>query len=113
VTGSNGSSGTVYLSSAQASIYGGGDTVDFWSGAGNVASLSGADYSILFQQQAFGFDTVNGYNSADSLSFAIADQGRLAISQSGANTLITLDANDVVSLTNVLASSLGPITYHT
>ena len=82
-------------------------------GSGNAASLSGTDYSTVFNQPTFGLDNVNGYNSTDTLSFSIADQGLLSVSQSGANTLITLDANDIVTLTNVQASSLGSITYHT
>ncbi|RBP11928.1 C1A family cysteine protease [Roseiarcus fermentans] len=111
VKSANGATGTVDLSNAQASISGAGDMVDFWSGASNSASLSGTD-SVLFNQKAFGLDTVNGYTSADPLSFNIADQGHLAISQSGASTLITFDAADVVTLTNVSVSSLGSITYH-
>ena len=38
-SGEEGLSGSVYLSAAQASIIGGGDTVDFLSGSGNTASL--------------------------------------------------------------------------
>jgi hypothetical protein len=91
-----GSDGTVYLSNAQANVSGGGDTVDFLSGSGNATSLSGTDYSTVFNQPTFGLDNVNGYNSTDTLSFSIADQGLLSVSQSGANTLITLDANDIV-----------------
>jgi hypothetical protein len=107
-----GSNGTTYLISAQAAVIGGGDTVDFYSGSGNAASLNGTGYAIMFNAASFGLDTVNGYSSADALSFAIADQGRLAITQSGANTLITLDSNDIVTLTNVQVSNLGPISYH-
>jgi len=77
-----GSDGTVYLSNAQANVSGGGDTVDFLSGSGNAASLSGTDYSTVFNQPTFGLDNVNGYNSTDTLSFSIADQGLLSVSRS-------------------------------
>jgi VCBS repeat-containing protein len=108
-----GSSGTVYLISAQAAVIGGGDMVDFYSGSGNAASLTGTDYAIVFNQASFGLDTISGYQSADALSFAIGDQGHLTVTQSGANTLITLDPADIITLTNVLASNLGQISYHT
>ena len=56
-------------------------------------------------------DTINGYSSVDSLAFSSSDQGKLAFTQSNGNTYITLDAGDVLTLTNVQIANLGAITY--
>jgi len=95
----HGANATINLTNAQANFFDGGETM----------YLGGAD--TLGFQAAFGLDTINGYASVDTLVFSIADQGRLAFSQSGGNTLITLDPNDVLTLTNVPPSNLGAIKY--
>ena len=61
-SGEEGLSGSVYLSAAQASIIGVGDTVDFLSGSGNAASLlntggtvdnvTGSDGTVSWAAQA-------------------------------------------------------------
>ncbi len=58
-----------------------------------------------------GMSTINGFNSTDAMQLSKSDFANFQalqphMSQSGANTLITLDASDQVTLTNVTASSL-------
>jgi hypothetical protein len=155
----NAASGTVYLSSAQAAIVGGGNAVVFAGGAGNTASLYGtggnwdsvtgsngsvylnsaqagvsgsqdtifmAGSSSLTQggasdafvfQPAIGHETINGFAATDSMQFSASDFANWSallshVSQSGANTLITLDASDQVTLTNVTATSLAQSQFH-
>ena len=71
----NGSSGTVFLNSSQASIVGGGDTVDFNSGSGNVATLSGTGSTADFVGGAAGTvdligATAKATNNGDTFDFA-------------------------------------------
>ena len=115
VTGSNGSTGTVDLSNAEANVSGGGDTVHSGAAPGTPQPSPGRITRTLFNQSAFGLDTMNTAPRTPRTRWPSASPTR-ACSPSlnpGANTLITLDANDVVTLTNVQASSLGAITIHT
>ena len=92
------------------------DTIEGASGSIGLANaavnLPAASETIsLLGAPAFGLDTISGFTSADSMAFSKSDFANWSalsshISQSGANTLITLDANDVITLINVQASSL-------
>jgi hypothetical protein len=84
------------------------DTID--AGLGNDLTLQGAD-EVLNLRQLFGDMTVNGFSATDTMNFSKLDfadfqalQGHMQ--QSGANTLITLDAHDAITLTNVALSTL-------
>jgi hypothetical protein len=80
----SGSNATIDLTSAQVSISGGADTVDFVGGSGNVANLSNTGGSP---------DTVTGSSGAVNLTSA-------SISLSGSNDAITAGAGDTISLTS-------------
>ncbi len=77
---------------------------------------SGASDAFVFQP-AIGEDTIHGFAATDSMTFSASDFANWAalqshISQSGANTLITLDASDTVTLTGVTATSLTASQFH-
>ena len=110
-----GSNGTVALTGAQANVNGNGNSIDFY-GTNNWLSASGGSEAFVFQP-AIGQDTINGFAASDSMTFSASDFANFAalsphISQSGSNTLISLDANDTVTLTNTLASSLTSSQFH-
>jgi hypothetical protein len=112
-TGSNsdtltGSNGTVYLATAQAGITGSGDSIHLLGT--NTLTQNGASDAFVFQA-AIGLDTINGFASSDTFQFSKSDFANWAalkpdISQSGANTLISLDASNTVTLTDVTATNL-------
>jgi len=112
VTGSNGS---VYLFSAQAGVAGSGDTVHF-SGTSNAVTQGGASDAFVFQP-AIGLATINGFAASDTMQFSATDFANWSAlsshtSQSGSNTLISLDASDTITLTNVTAASLNASQFH-
>jgi hypothetical protein len=105
----SGSNSAINFQGAQASLWGTGDTLTF-GGSSNTASLYGTSEALDFQQ-AFGQDVINGFASTDTLQFSKLDFASWSalsshMSQSGANTVITLDATDTVTLTNVAMTSL-------
>ncbi len=105
----NGSNGSIYLTGAQASVTGNSNTLNFL-GTGNTASVSGSTDAFVFQA-AFGQDAINGFASTDTMQLAASDFANWSallghMTQSGSNTLITLDASDKITLTNVAMSSL-------
>jgi hypothetical protein len=112
-TGSNadtvsGSSATVSLSSAQAKVTGSNDTIHL-SGA-STATQGGASDVYEFQQ-AIGVATINGWTSNDSMQLSHLDfasfQALLGdASQVGANTVITYDASDQITLAGVSKTGL-------
>jgi len=94
----SGSNGAVTLNDAQA----------FVSGTENNIYLNGFTNLVAFQPN-FGLETVNGFGFDDAMQFSksdFADFAALHPMQSGANTVIALDAADSVTLTGVTASSL-------
>ena len=104
----NGANGLLYLNGAQAAVTGNSDTFVM---TGGTATASGNSDSFVFLA-AFGQDSVTGFNSTDTIQLAASDfaswnvlQGH--ITQSGANTLITLDATDAITLVGVTKSSLS------
>ncbi len=105
----NGSNGSIYLTGAQASVTGNSNTLNFL-GTGNTASVSGSTDAFVFQA-AFGQDAINGFASTDTMQLAASDFANWSallghMTQSGSNTLITLDAADTITLTGVAMSSL-------
>jgi hypothetical protein len=103
-----GSNGTVNLTSAQATVTGSTDTLDL-SGTSTVTANGGSDAFVF--GAAIGTEVINGFASTDSIQFSKSDFASWSalqshISQSGANTVITLDASDTVTLTGVTATSL-------
>ena len=103
----NGSNGSVNLFSAQAGVTGSGDTIQLYA---STMTQSGSSDAFVFQPK-FGEDTINGFASTDTMQFSAADFANFSAlqshtSQSGSNTVITLDPSDTVTLTNVTATSL-------
>jgi trimeric autotransporter adhesin len=111
----HGSDAIIVLNSADASVSGSDDTIKMF-GASDTASKNGADDTFVFHP-AIGQDTINGFSSTDSIRFSASDFANWAalvpaISQSGANTVITLDASDTITLTGVTATSLTQGQFH-
>jgi hypothetical protein len=112
----NGSNGVVALNSAQTNVTGNSDTIDMQGSSGNLLGLYGNSESVVFQPQ-FGASAVVGFNSTDTMTFSASDFANFQelqqhISQSGANTLIMLDASDRITLTNVNLSTLTASQFH-
>jgi hypothetical protein len=89
-------------------IVGSHDTVDV--GVANALSLEGAN-DVLDLQQLFGHTTLSDFGATDVMEISKADfadfQALLShTTQSGANSLITLDSHDTIELTNVARTSL-------
>ena len=79
-------------------------------GHSDTLTVSGSSDILVFQP-AFGQDVINGFDSRDTIQFSTADfanwQALLNhMTQSGSNTIITLDASDTVTLAGVTASTL-------
>ena len=105
-----GSNGSVALNTAQANVTGNHDTIAMQGTSGNLLGLYGNSEAITVQP-AFGQSAIIGFNSTDTMTFSASDfadwqalQGHMA--QSGANTIITLDASDSITLYSVTASAL-------
>ena len=111
----NGSNGAVALNSAQSAVAGSSNTIAL---AGTSAvSLLGSSDAVWFQQNIGGEDLINGFGSADSmwlsaLNFASWSVLQGDMTQSGANTVITLNVSDTVTLTNVTMSNLTSSQFH-
>jgi hypothetical protein len=104
----NGSNGTISLNSAQATATGNNNTVFF--GGANAFTAGGASDLLVFQA-AIGLNTINDFVSTDTIQFSASDFANWNallphIAQSGANTVITLDPSDKVTLTGVTATNL-------
>jgi Ca2+-binding RTX toxin-like protein len=83
---------------------------------GDALTVSGGKESLVFQQ-AFGRDVINGFAATDTIQLSKADFANWSallndMSQSGSNTVITLDALDAITLTDVRASSLQSSQFH-
>jgi Ca2+-binding RTX toxin-like protein len=104
-----GSNGVVELNGATATINGNSDTL-YFNGGQNVASVTGSQNAFVFQA-AIGQNTVTGFVATDTMQFSKSDFANWSAllshtAQSGANAVITLDANDTVNLTEVTAAYL-------
>jgi trimeric autotransporter adhesin len=76
----------------------------------STATVTGNSENFVFHP-SFGKDVVNGFNGTDTLQFdhaIFADWAHLlgAAHQSGADTIITVDAADTITLKNFAVSSL-------
>ena len=104
------------LSSAQACVYG-EDNFVYLSGTSSVTENAGPN-TFVFSQGIGGQDTIGGFTpSTDSMQFSALDFANYwalsgQMSQSGANTVITLNASDTVTLTNVQAANLTSANFH-
>jgi hypothetical protein len=106
----NGSNGEVVVSNSQAVVNGSGNSLYLFGD--NLLAVSGTSDNIVFQP-AIGEQTISGFDVAtDTMQFSASDFSSFLalqphIAASGANnTTITIDANDVVTLLGVAASSL-------
>jgi T5SS/PEP-CTERM-associated repeat protein len=104
-----GSSSTISVIGSQATINGSDDVIKMFEN--DAVTLNGGSDHFIYQA-AIGDDAVSGFSASDTMQFSAQDfaswsalQGH--ISQAGANTLISLDANDAVTLNNVSAASLS------
>jgi fibronectin-binding autotransporter adhesin len=109
----NAVNGGVILTSAQASIVGYNDTISM-SGASTASeTLTNASFHDTYvYQKNMGVSTINGFTTHDAMQLSKADFASVQalfndMSQSGANTIIRLDANDQITLTNIQKSSLA------
>ena len=110
----NGSNSTVTLNSAQATIRGNSDTISF--AGNNTVTASGNSDAFIFSP-VIGKTTVSGWNSTDTMQLVKADfaSWNALLShtkQAGADTLISLDAADTITLKGVTASSLKQSQFH-
>lgn len=105
-----GSNGEVIMTNAQASVTGNNNSI-YFSGSNSVTASGGSNAFVF--QPTIGQDVIGGFASTDTMQFSASDFANWAalqshIAQSGANTTtITLDANDIVTLDGVTASSLN------
>ncbi len=111
----NGSNGTVILNGAQSTVAGSSDAISF--NGSSTATLNGGSDFLSFQHGIGGHDVVNSFGSTDSVYFSALDFASWSVlqgdmTQSGANTVITLNASDTISLTNVQATSLSSSQFH-
>ncbi|WP_428333329.1 NF038122 family metalloprotease [Novosphingobium sp.] len=107
--------GTISLNNAKAAFTGTGDIVNF-SGS-SAATFAGANQTLAFAPRIGGNDVITGFASSDSVQFSASDFNSWAAllgatTQSGSDTLITLNASDTVRLVGVTASSLTASQFH-
>ena len=101
---------TIALVNAQARLQGGHDSV-YFSGASSL-TVSGSDDAFCFGA-ALGQSSIAGFNSTDTLHLSVADWTSYSallssgdLMQSGADTVIRLDASNTLTLTGVQAANL-------
>ncbi len=98
------------LTNAQATLTGSANTISF---AGQNALTLNGQYEALYFGAKLGLTSITGFNLSDVVHLSLADWANFSalqssgdLTQSGANTLITLDAADTITLVNVKASTL-------
>lgn len=106
---------SLYGSSDWATLNGAGEALDIFGG-NELIALAGAGDWLDFHW-IVGHDTVTGFTSADSVEissslFANWTALKSHVSQSGADTLIKLDANNSITLKNVTATTLSASQFH-
>jgi hypothetical protein len=104
----NGGDSVINLTNAQAHLGGSHDTVNF-TGANSLSAVGDTD-TFAFQA-AIGVSTIAGFNSSDFIELAQTDFASWSVlkghlSEVSGNAVITLDANDKITLTGVALSSL-------
>ena len=100
--------------SATDTLTGNSNTINV--GKTDTLTVSGSSDAFVFVP-AFGVDTINGFASTDQATFSVSDFANWSAllshtTQSGSNTVITLDASDKITLTGVTASSLQSSQFH-
>jgi len=104
-----GSDSVISVIGSQATINGSDDQINMFGD--DTVSLNGESHAFVYQP-AIGESVVNGFDASDTIQFSAQDFASFSALQGntqqvGANTVITLDANDTLTLTNVLATSLS------
>ncbi len=94
---------------------GSGDYVEF-GGSGGTANLTGGSENYAFDA-SFGNVAISGFSATDKMVFGASDfanwQALLGhMTQSGGDTIISLDAKDAVTLKGVAESSLVAANFH-
>ena len=134
VNGSNGGS-TVYLENSNATVTGSNDTINFatWNEYANIvgnndtigflgelnntASVTGTGEDFMFSA-AWGQASISGFGATDSMNLSKSDFGgswagvQSHMAQVGANTVITLDQNNSITLTGVAMNTLQSSQFH-
>jgi hypothetical protein len=133
VNGSNG--GTVYLDNSNATVTGSNDTINFmtWNEYANIvgnndtigflgelnntASVTGTGEDFMFSA-AWGQASISGFGATDSMNLSKSDFGgtwaglQSHMAQVGANTVITLDQNNSITLAGVAMNTLQSSQFH-
>jgi hypothetical protein len=104
----NGSNGAINMTNAQTSATGNNNSVYFYGN--NTLTANGTSDFFVFQSP-IGLNTINGFDPTDTLQFNASDFANWNallshMSQSGADTVISLDPSDTVTLTGVTAANL-------
>ncbi|WP_298355284.1 DUF4214 domain-containing protein [Rhodoblastus sp.] len=104
----NGSNSAIYINAAQATVNGSSDNINL--SGGSAVSLNGGSDALIFQP-ALGQNTIWGFSSTDTIQLSKTDFASWSallshMSQSGSDTIITLDASDTITLKGVTASNL-------
>ena len=99
---------TIDLATENAVVNGSYDKIDF---NGDDAVTANGTHEIFSFPAALGLSTISGFNSTDvislpSIDFAGWQALQPHIAASGANTTITLDAKDIITLTDIAPASL-------
>ncbi len=110
----NAVNGSITLDSALAAIVGYNNTIHMNGASVAIETLTNsASRDTYVYQQASGDSAIAGFTSHDAMQLAQAQFGTVQnlfdnfMSQSGANTIITLDASDQITLLNVQKASLS------
>jgi hypothetical protein len=133
VNGSNG--GTVYLDNSNATVTGSNDTINFdtWNEYANIvgnndtigflgelnnsASVTGTGEHFMFSA-AWGQASISGFDASDQFNLSASDFGgnwagaQSHMAQVGANTVITLDPNNSITLAGVAMNTLQSSQFH-
>ena len=103
-----GSNGGITLNDAEVDATGDGDY--FYFGGTSTATVHGSNETFAFRS-SMGEATINGFSASDVIQFGSAYYSSWQalsghITQSGADAVISFDANDSITLTNYKASDL-------
>ena len=109
----NAVNGSVTLNGAQAAIVGYSDTIYMTDASvANETLTNSAFHDTYVYRQAMGVSAITGFTAHDAMQLSKADFASVQdlfnhMTQSGADTIINLDANDQITLFNVQKSSLA------
>jgi hypothetical protein len=110
----NAVNGGIILNGAQANIVGHDDAIIMLGGGSATQTLTGSNtHNTYYYQQALGLSTIAGFTARDAMVLSQADFGSVAnlfandMAQVNNDTVITLDANNKITLTGVQKASLS------